>query len=307
MFSYEKLFGTPADRVAEIDRTCRSGELGCRDHKNEIAERIVEYLRPFRERREQALADRGELERMLERGRRARPRDRGAEHGARQGGDGPVSDGDRRQTGRGCRRALAYRPRRLRGPVRPADHADPERGDRPARGPPRGDRAGLHRAPRGSGRARPRGRDRVPDPDRRAAGAEVAADAAGRGDGGPRHRAGRGRRRSCWRACSSTASSGPRPDWMHERFAEERRVSLPLGAAAARAAPGRGRRRATGLRAGAARRRDARAAADAAGREHRPHDADHGLAGAPPRPSARPARRRAAPSPSTTRSATRTA
>ena len=43
-------------------------ELGCREHKDEIAERIVEYLRPFRERREAALADRGELERLLERG-----------------------------------------------------------------------------------------------------------------------------------------------------------------------------------------------------------------------------------------------
>ena len=68
VFSYEKLFGTPAERVAEIDRTCRTGELGCREHKDEIAERIVEYLRPFRERRAQALADRGELERLLERG-----------------------------------------------------------------------------------------------------------------------------------------------------------------------------------------------------------------------------------------------
>ncbi len=68
VFSYEKLFGTPAERVAEIDRTCRTGELGCRDHKDELAERIVEYLRPFRERRAQALADRGELERLLERG-----------------------------------------------------------------------------------------------------------------------------------------------------------------------------------------------------------------------------------------------
>ena len=68
VFSYEQLFGTPPQRVAEIDRTCRSGELGCRDHKDEISERIVEYLRPFRERREQALADRGELERLLERG-----------------------------------------------------------------------------------------------------------------------------------------------------------------------------------------------------------------------------------------------
>jgi tryptophanyl-tRNA synthetase len=68
VFAYEKLFGTASERIAEIDRTCRSGELGCREHKDEIAERIVEYLRPFRERREEALADRGELERLLERG-----------------------------------------------------------------------------------------------------------------------------------------------------------------------------------------------------------------------------------------------
>jgi tryptophanyl-tRNA synthetase len=68
VFSYEKLFGTPAERVEEIDRTCRSGELGCKEHKNELAERIVEYLRPFRERREAALADRGELERLLAKG-----------------------------------------------------------------------------------------------------------------------------------------------------------------------------------------------------------------------------------------------
>src|SRR5436190_1082318 len=68
VFSYEQLFGTPAERVAEIDRTCRSGELGCREHKDELAERIVEYLRPFRERRAAALADRGELERLLDRG-----------------------------------------------------------------------------------------------------------------------------------------------------------------------------------------------------------------------------------------------
>lgn len=73
VFSYDKLFGTPDARVAEIDATCRSGELGCVAHKQEIAERIVEYMRPFRERREQALADPGELERILSDGaRRAR-------------------------------------------------------------------------------------------------------------------------------------------------------------------------------------------------------------------------------------------
>ena len=216
VFSYEKLFGTPADRVAEIDRTCRTGELGCREHKDEISERIVEYLRPFRERREQALADRGELERLLDARRRARARDRRAEHGAREGGDGAVSS-DRRAS-----RWTASGPRGLRGPVRPARHADPERGRRPARGPPRGDRARLHRAARGARRARPRGRHRVPDPDRRAAGAEVAADAALRGGGGLRHRAAARPPRSCSRACSSTASSGPRSEWLHERFAAER-------------------------------------------------------------------------------------
>ena len=68
VFSYDKLFGTPAERVAEIETTCRSGELGCVDHKNEIAERIVEYMRPFRERRAEALEDPGELERILSEG-----------------------------------------------------------------------------------------------------------------------------------------------------------------------------------------------------------------------------------------------
>jgi tryptophanyl-tRNA synthetase len=68
VFSYDRLFGTPDERVAEIDRTCRSGELGCVEHKQEIAERISEYLKPMRERRRQALEDPGELERILAEG-----------------------------------------------------------------------------------------------------------------------------------------------------------------------------------------------------------------------------------------------
>ena len=68
VFSYEKLFDAPADRVEEIERTCRSGELGCVDHKKELAERVVEYLRPIRERRQQAIEDKGELERILDEG-----------------------------------------------------------------------------------------------------------------------------------------------------------------------------------------------------------------------------------------------
>ena len=68
VFSYEKLFDTPAERVDEIDRTCRSGELGCKEHKDELAGRIAEYLAPFRERRQQALGDRAQLERILSEG-----------------------------------------------------------------------------------------------------------------------------------------------------------------------------------------------------------------------------------------------
>ena len=82
VFSYEKLFGTPADRVAEIDRTCRTGELGCREHKDEIAERIVEYLRPFRERRDAGARGPRRARAAAGARRRARARDRGAEHGA---------------------------------------------------------------------------------------------------------------------------------------------------------------------------------------------------------------------------------
>ena len=81
------------------------------------------------------------------------------------------------------------------GPVRSAADADPARGDRPARGRSRRGRDRLHRPSREPRRARPRGRDRVPGADRGAARAEVAADAARRGDrGADRARAGRGRR-----------------------------------------------------------------------------------------------------------------
>ena len=89
------------------------------------------------------------------------------------------------------------RPRRLRGAVRPPAVADPARGARPARGRAGRGRARLPRPPRGARRARPRGHDRVPGPDRRAARAQVAADAAGRGGRGARRaRARRGGRRA---------------------------------------------------------------------------------------------------------------
>ena len=121
-------------------------------------------------------------------------------HGSRAVDD--VGDGLRRASLTGGASSLSGdvnrrarpRPRGLQRAVRPAPDAGPEGGDRPARGRPRRGRARLRRAPRARRRARPRGGHRVPGPDRRAARAEVAADAArGRG-GGPRPRAGRGGR-----------------------------------------------------------------------------------------------------------------
>ena len=197
----------------------------------------------------------------------------------------------------------SHRPRRLRGSVRPARHADPERGRRPARGPPRRDRPRLRRAARGARRARPRGGDRVPDPDRGPAGAEVTADAA------------RPRR---WRASTSSPQEAAEEllarlleyrrfraasEWMHERLAAEQGYRY-------RAAPLPPELRRVTLEAAGKvyepqRLADADRgpAAHAAAGRHQPHDAGHRVARAPARAPARPARARGRRSRSTTRSA----
>jgi tryptophanyl-tRNA synthetase len=50
IFTLQRLF-SPPDHVAWIDANCRSGALGCVEDKTDLADRIVEYYRPFRERR----------------------------------------------------------------------------------------------------------------------------------------------------------------------------------------------------------------------------------------------------------------
>ncbi len=51
IFALQRLFAPP-DHVGWIDANCRSGALGCVDDKMDLADRIIEHFRPFRERRE---------------------------------------------------------------------------------------------------------------------------------------------------------------------------------------------------------------------------------------------------------------
>ncbi len=52
IFALQRLF-SPPDHVGWIDANCRSGALGCVDDKMDLADRIIEHFRPFRERREE--------------------------------------------------------------------------------------------------------------------------------------------------------------------------------------------------------------------------------------------------------------
>jgi tryptophanyl-tRNA synthetase len=73
IFSLHRYF-SPADVVDRVDRTCRTGELGCVEDKGMIADRLIEVFEPFRERRAELAAQPGLVERVLKDGaERARP------------------------------------------------------------------------------------------------------------------------------------------------------------------------------------------------------------------------------------------
>jgi tryptophanyl-tRNA synthetase len=64
IYALHQSFSAP-ERVAVIDRTCRSAELGCVDCKKELADRVVEHLAPIRERLEALRAKPAELQAVL--------------------------------------------------------------------------------------------------------------------------------------------------------------------------------------------------------------------------------------------------
>jgi len=63
VFDWYKLFIPELEE--ERQRTCKAGEIGCVDCKKLLAERLVEYLTPIRERRKDLLADKAEIEKIL--------------------------------------------------------------------------------------------------------------------------------------------------------------------------------------------------------------------------------------------------
>jgi tryptophanyl-tRNA synthetase len=56
------------DIVGWTEEHCRSGELGCVDCKTNLADHLIEYFRPFRERRAELAADPGSVEAALAEG-----------------------------------------------------------------------------------------------------------------------------------------------------------------------------------------------------------------------------------------------
>jgi tryptophanyl-tRNA synthetase len=73
VFTMHKAVSDP-DRVAEIERTCRTGELGCGDCKKMLAEKLVGELAPIREKALSLRSDRNRVLRVLRDGAaRARP------------------------------------------------------------------------------------------------------------------------------------------------------------------------------------------------------------------------------------------
>ena len=168
----------------EVEREFEGSGYG--DFKSAVAEAVVEYLAPVRERYAELRADeagaRGDPRRRAPRRRGRSPPRRSPTCATRWASGRRRQLAVRRPTSRLCRdesRRARPRPRRLRRAVRPADGGRPARGGEPAEVELGEIVVAYLEHLEERGRARPRGGDRVPGPDRLAAGAEVAAAAAG--------------------------------------------------------------------------------------------------------------------------------
>ena len=74
LFAFHELL-SPHDMRERVERQCRLAQIGCVDDKGLIAEQMIEYLTPIRERREELMRDRSTVLDILRDGsRRARER-----------------------------------------------------------------------------------------------------------------------------------------------------------------------------------------------------------------------------------------
>lgn len=69
VFTYHKIFNKA--EVNDIERDCRSGNLGCVACKRNLANKLNEYLRPIREKREQLKKEIDKVEDIFEEGSKA--------------------------------------------------------------------------------------------------------------------------------------------------------------------------------------------------------------------------------------------
>jgi tryptophanyl-tRNA synthetase len=77
LFDFHRLV-SPSETREKIARECRLAQIGCVEDKKLLAEQIISFLEPIRERRQTYIEDRGELLRILAEGS-ARARERASE------------------------------------------------------------------------------------------------------------------------------------------------------------------------------------------------------------------------------------
>lgn len=68
VFTYHHLFSTP-QKIAEVERDCRAGVLGCGDDKIQLADALIAWQAPILQRRKQLEKDPGYLIEVLKKGR----------------------------------------------------------------------------------------------------------------------------------------------------------------------------------------------------------------------------------------------
>lgn len=74
LFQFHRIF-SDQETVARVDHECRTAQIGCVDDKKLLAEKMIEWLAPIRERRERIDRDPGSVWQILAEGnRRARAR-----------------------------------------------------------------------------------------------------------------------------------------------------------------------------------------------------------------------------------------